>query len=123
MADEKRYNGWTNYETWNVALWMGNEQGSHRAAEEMAQESWDATGEDGTRDERMNEAKNAIADRLKDEYEEAMVNLLDRAGVTSSVWADLLAALSEVNWHEIAGNLLDDIDENAEPKDDGSEED
>ena len=28
MTDEnKGYNGWTNYETWNVALWIGNEQG------------------------------------------------------------------------------------------------
>ena len=23
------YNGWTNYATWNVALWLDNEQGSH----------------------------------------------------------------------------------------------
>ena len=25
---DTRYNGWTNYETWNVALWLGNDQGS-----------------------------------------------------------------------------------------------
>lgn len=24
---EKGYNGWTNYETWNYALWIGNDQG------------------------------------------------------------------------------------------------
>ena len=24
----ERYNGWTNYETWLVNLWMDNEQGS-----------------------------------------------------------------------------------------------
>lgn len=24
---DKAYNGWTNYEIWNVKLWMGNNQG------------------------------------------------------------------------------------------------
>ena len=23
------YNGWTNYETWNVALWIDNERGTY----------------------------------------------------------------------------------------------
>ena len=26
------YNGWTNYETWNVALWIGNDQGLYQLA-------------------------------------------------------------------------------------------
>lgn len=29
MADG--YNGWTNYETWNMALWVDNEEGIYRA--------------------------------------------------------------------------------------------
>jgi hypothetical protein len=24
------YNGWTNYETWAVSLWLGNEESSYR---------------------------------------------------------------------------------------------
>lgn len=29
--DTTRYNGWTNYATWNVALWVGNDEPVYRA--------------------------------------------------------------------------------------------
>jgi len=114
MADGKRYNGWTNYETWNVALWMGNEEGSSRYYDELAQEVYDDAQADETftRDER---ATLNLADRIKDEYETAMHDWLDESKKSASVWADLLgAALSEVDWHEIAGNLIDEVDKTAE---------
>jgi hypothetical protein len=38
MSDDKKYNGWTNYETWNVALWLDNEQSSERHWRGAAQE-------------------------------------------------------------------------------------
>jgi hypothetical protein len=33
-ADEQGYNGWSNYETWNVALWIDNDEGLNELARE-----------------------------------------------------------------------------------------
>ena len=38
IADQT-YNGWTNYETWNVALWIGNDEGLYNVARGCT--SWD----------------------------------------------------------------------------------
>ena len=40
MSD-KRYNGWTNYETWLVSLWADNDEASYRHRQQLAQQTWD----------------------------------------------------------------------------------
>ena len=32
---DRTYNGWSNYETWNVALWLQNDEGLYNLAQEM----------------------------------------------------------------------------------------
>ena len=32
QIQDTTYNGWTNYETWNVALWIGNDEGLYNFA-------------------------------------------------------------------------------------------
>ena len=40
MEKEKTYNGFTNYETWAVSLWLGNEYASYQYWREKLKKSW-----------------------------------------------------------------------------------
>lgn len=87
------YNGWSNYETWVVKLWMDNESGSQDYWREEAAQYLDS------------ECPRAdLADALKGWHEENMPEL-------HGVYADLMnAALGSVDWHEIATNLLSEAE-------------
>lgn len=81
------YNGWTNYATWNVNLWLTNDEGSYNYWMERA------------RDSEVNE----LAIALENEHREAMPEL------NASTYSDLLQyILSSVNWHEIAKSLTEE---------------
>ena len=102
----RTYNGWTNYETWNVALWIGNDQGSYNYWQDVTRECLAEASPDKnfTIEER---AKIALAGRLKDEIEEG--NPLAKE---CSLYSDILTAnLKEVHYYEIASNWIDDIKE------------
>ena len=34
MSEDKSYNGWTNYETWNAYLWITGDEGLYSIAKE-----------------------------------------------------------------------------------------
>lgn len=104
---EKGFNGWKNYEGWVTKLWLDNDEGTYlywreatsAAAEEAATCSQVLRGA-WTAEEA---ARIILADRLKREIYDAAPDL------GASLFADLLnAALSEVDWYEIADSLLDD---------------
>lgn len=99
MSDEK-YNGWKNYETWAVALWIDNEQSSQEYARELAEQS--------TTDSSISEGRTAegvLADILKQWIEEK-----NPLAETATLFTDLLnAALSEVDWYEIAEHYLSEV--------------
>lgn len=98
MSDnDKTYNGWKNYETWLVKLWQDNEQGE--------QEFWRDRAEYCVKVDGKESAVRSLSDIMKEHYEEASGEL---AGVTG-FWSDLMgAALSEVNWREIAEHWIEE---------------
>jgi hypothetical protein len=102
---KKTYNGYTNYETWNVKLWIDNDQES--------QEYWLASARTALKDAEADNlftkeenATNYLREELKEEFHQGMPDL------GASTYADLLnSAMSEVNWHEIAQDLINDCKE------------
>lgn len=93
--DKDKYNGWHNYETWVVNLWIGDN--SDDLVEELI------TAPDGSPSDIYELSK-----RLRD-YVEDMSPLADDA----SMFSDLLGgALSDCNWYEIAEHWMIDYMEN-----------
>lgn len=83
------YNGWTNYETWLVNLWLGED---FRVYAEEQPDSF-----------ACNQYKLSLA--LKD-YAEEVIGM-DTGGVKGGLTADLInSALSSVNWYEIADHYV-----------------
>lgn len=109
---DSTYNGWTNYATWGVALVLDNAEGTQSYVDEMAAELRDDASSAGQVTEGVwTEAQYVryqLADRIKD-FTEQLCGLDDELGLPepSLVAQQLLgAALSDVNWDEIAENKL-----------------
>lgn len=85
--NKKEYNGWTNYETWLLALWLDNDAGTQERCYEIVDQHGNTLqGEEVLRE--MIDENNPLID-------------------TATFYSDLInAALSEVNWYEIMGHYV-----------------
>lgn len=107
------YQGYKNYETWAVCLWIDNMEGDYLHWAERAEEllhdheydlapDADAATVAAAQASSKNDAIYQLAEEMKDEYE-------DLAPRLEGLWADLLnAALSEVDWWEVAKTRFDE---------------
>lgn len=93
------YNGWKNYETWLVKLWLDNEEGTYNLQKDwLEQAKAEPKHEYWTPEETV---KFTLADLIKEFIEEEAPDL------GASMYSDLInAALSEVDWQEIADNII-----------------
>jgi hypothetical protein len=106
MSNDNTYNGWANYQTWVVNLWMTNS--GDEWLRELARDCLDNSDGDIT------DATDALAQALESQHDEFMPE-------TTGVYADLLGhALGMVDWHEIARHAIDD--EHAEWVEDNKED-
>ena len=117
------HEGWTNYETWAVNLWLNNDRGSYEHWREQAREALSEAAEAGEAEaygETVGKhAACVLARRIREAVEEGAPEL----GATP--YADLLnAALSAVDWVEIAEAFFEDLepDKKSGAGDQGEEE-
>lgn len=103
MTNDTEYNGWHNYETWAVKLWIDNEEGQYNRWRGITAATW-VQAVATTYGTKSQDARLRLADNLKGWHENAAPSL-------PNVYGDLLsAALGEVDWFEIADSMLTDAD-------------
>ena len=107
MKPEDTYNGYANYETWAVVLWLECEDSSYWYWREAAREEKEGAPECQQVKEYLwtieRAARYRLAERLKEEVTDAAPEL------PPSLYSDLLgAAFDSVNWHEVAEAFLED---------------
>jgi hypothetical protein len=113
MTTETGYNGWKNYETWVIALWLDNEHHTYNLMRELATEAINEVlieGNDFVFDgenqkELIQKASFKLSDTIKNYIEEN--NPL--AETEASVYGDLLkSAIAQADFTEIAEHYLEE---------------
>jgi hypothetical protein len=106
MTEQENYNGWKNYPTWAVALWLDNDEGLYHATQEIVSQGLTYADDHPNvpgiwTQEQAN--RFAVADALKTWVRDDLA-----ADLGASFEADLLGyALDLVDWDEIAAAKLE----------------
>jgi hypothetical protein len=97
------YNGYANYETWLVSVWIDNDQYTINHWVNVAKHHYNIS-EDRKYFTKKEEAIISFSEVMKEWYGDSVPDS-DKIG---GLFSDLLhAALGSVDWHELAGKYMD----------------
>lgn len=116
---EETYQGWTNRETWAVALYTGNDQGWHDSILESLREArdWHQRQEEQFGAENVPQASAATpyhAGELIRQNVEDMFDSLEDPEMRSHELITIareIGSLWRVNWTELGASFLEELDE------------
>lgn len=112
------YNGWTNYETWNMNLWLTNDSGFYEVAEDAIQALVNndyKSAEDSPIKIDKEDVICQTAEWLKDYAYNVYLEEFDSANFNRSYGpiADFVhQSWNLINWYSIAEHIVDDWLEN-----------
>jgi len=91
-----KYNGWTNYETWNLNLWLDNDREWYRAVNDKAV---GLVNDALTKKQEIEILRSFIIDLVQDEEPK----------IDACFYSDILnASIREVNFWEISTNIINE---------------
>ena len=103
------YQGWVNYETWNMNLWIDNTPETQAELQEICQNAVD-------REESADDAIHAARSVLQDAWEARKPEL-------DGVFGDLLTgAFSEIRWYDIVKDPIKELWTEKTEAEEGAEE-
>lgn len=116
--DDEGHNGWSNRETWAVALHLGNEQGvdeevrhvvtfAYSNALDTAADDWPDMDEESHARIALGQAAKALADWVRDDllHDGESGYLTERDTVT---WLRDVGSLWRVNWEAVTAHYLEE---------------
>ena len=107
----EKYNGYSSYETWLVAVWIDNDQGSIDFWVDVAKHHYNIA-EDTKHFTKREEAIISFSGDMAEWYGDNVPEYSDDIG---GLWSDMLhAALGSVDWYELAAKYMEQALENVE---------
>lgn len=101
----KEYNGWTNWETWNIMLWTNEVDGVYDALVDIAKDMMETEEDDVTLEMDLKDrVEQYITDIFFDEFLSG-----DTAGPIGD--AVIVGYLQSIDWYSIASHVLKDAKE------------